>query len=446
MMRKRTDLIRPWLRFLAFFLVPAAILVLCNQVLIAPHESTFYTFYELSQRDDVEMAVVGSSVVQYGFNANVITEDLGMEVYNVTAGHMAMPGSLAATQIMYKTNQPRYVCLVLEPDSFGQLSENMQTQQMLQPFMLDPKIGIPYYLDLCKRDGKYFERLFIFRSYMAKDLDEVQRMIRMRLDPETYYAESEFGRTGYYKGRGYITKEVEGQGEGLLRFVSLRPVQDNAISPELSEESKRQLIQYRDLCEKQGSQLIVVMPPNMLAHALAKDGYAQKHVSLEAFCKEQGIAFFNFFFAKESFMPRLDHYFEDVLHMDYRGAEMFSHKFAEVMQMYMDGRPTDHLFYHSAEEFFDSIDCITNTWIEETRGHDQDVYMASCMSGASVTPEYSFYLVAEDGTKTLLQPYSQSDTFTCAAGEMVGQRLRVYARPLGSEEESVIFYDVICGQ
>lgn len=442
-MRNKAERMKPWALLLAFFLIPIAMITVCNQILIAPNEGAYYTFYELSKRNDVDLAIVGSSVVQSSFNTNLITEITGLESHNVSVGHMAMPGSLAAAKVMYKTNKPKYVCLVLEPDSFGNLSENRQTQQLLLPYTLDPAIGIPYYLELCSRDGMYFERLFVFRSFMAKSLDDVKRAIQMRMDPKRYYRESEFGQSGYYKGRGYISKGIEGTGEATLRFVSLRPTKDNAITAEISSYSKRKILEFRDLCEKHGSEMIVVMPPNMMAHALAKDGFAQKHVELENFCNEQNIPFFNFNFAKEAFMPRLDAYFADVLHMDYRAADVFSTKFAEILQMYIRGEEISQYFYHAAEEYLASIQTITNAWIEEEVGQMQTVYKADCLRGEAVIPEYSFYLVEDDGSHTLLQPYSEQNTFTCAAGELTGRRLRVYARPVGSEEESKIFYDII---
>lgn len=433
-----------WIRLVAFFLIPAALVAVFNQILIPPHEGVYYAFYELSQRDDVEIAIVGSSVVQTDFNPNLISDRLDMEVYSVAAGHMALQGATAATKVMYKTNRPRYICLVIEPDTFAEQGENRQTQQMLLPHTMDPVIGIPYYLDLCSQDGKYFERLFVFRSFMAKSLEDVGRAIKMRMNPEKYYAESEFGRSGYYKGRGYGTKGTEGNGDAMLRFMSLRPVGDYAISDKISTYAKKKLLEYKALCERHGSQMIVVMPPNMIAHALAKDGFAQKHVELANFCKAQDIPYFNFYFAKESFLPRLDQYYADVLHMDYRAADIFSEKFADVMRRYMEGEETEQLFYHTTEEFINSIHCITNVWMDKAVEYDQEVYTADCLRGASVIPEYSFYAVDQNGAMEQLQPYSQKNTYTCPARAYADRRIRVYARPKGSEEMSTIFYDIIC--
>ena len=440
----RNILKSPWLRLIVFLILCAATIFTFNRLLVPINEGAFYLFYELSQRDDVDLAIVGSSVVHSDFNPHIISEITGLETYTISIGHMDMPGSLAATKHMYRSNKPKYVCLVVEPDTFNLSQEHRQTQQILLSCINDPRITIPYYLDLCSQDGLYFDRLFVYRSFMSNPLQNLRNAVSIHLDPEGYFDQAEIGKSGRYKGRGYYRDPQEGAGLDVLRFMPLRPTQDIALQPGISPYFTQKLTQYKTLCEKNGSQLIVVMAPNMLANALAKEGYVEKQLELADLCAQMDIPYFNFYFAKEEFLPRLDQYYRDILHLDYRGTDIFSEKFAEFLRDYLAGEETDHLFYHTAEEFLSSIHCITNAWIDEKTGSEQDVYTAGCLHGASVTPEYSFHLVASDGTLTLLQPYSASNTYACASGELAGKRLRVYAKPVGSDEPSQIFFDIIC--
>ena len=440
----RNILKSPWLRLIIFLILCTATIFTFNQLLVPINEGAFYMFYELSQRDDVDLAIIGSSVVHSDFNPHIISEITGLETYTISIGHMAMPGSLAATKHMYRSNTPKYVCLVVEPDTFNLTEEHRQTQQFLLPCINDPRITIPYYLDLCSQDSLYFDRLFVYRSFMSNPLQSIRNAVSIHLDPEGYWEQSELKKSGRYTGRGYYRDPQEGTGLNVLRFTPLRPTQDLALQPGINPYFTKKLTQYKALCEKNSSQLIVVMAPNMLANALAKEGYVEKQLELADLCAQMDIPYFNFYFAKEDVLPRLDQYYRDILHLDYRGTDIFCEKFAEVMLDYLAGKDTDHLFYHTAEEFFASIHCITNAWIDEETGSEQDVYIADCLHGASVTPEYSFHLVAPDGTLTLLQPYSVSNTYSCASGALAGQRLRVYARPSGSEEPPQIFFDIIC--
>jgi len=433
-----------WLRLIVFFALFAGMLQIFNQILIPIKEYDYYAFYDLSQRNDVELALVGNSLVQADFNPNIISEMTGLETFNVAVGGMTMPGALAATKVMYQSNRPKYVCLVLEPDSLDVPEEILFTQMTLQPFTVNPLISIPYYLNTCSRDGMYLERLFLFRFFDRKTWQDVRDTIAMRLDTETYFNRPEMLGSGYYKGRGYSRDLIDGTGLNTLRFVKLRqPIEDTALESGLNSYSVNRLLEYKKLCEKHGSQLIIVLAPSMLVYALSRDGYVQKGIELGEFCKENDIPFMNFYLARKEVVPHLDQYYRDSNHMDYRGADIFSEKFSKIFGEYAAGKDISQYFYETSEEFFASIDCITNTWIDEERGEKEDVYTADCLHGASVMPEYGYYLVEADGTEKMIQPYSENNTYRCPSGELAGKRLRVYARVQGGNEETTVYYDVI---
>lgn len=435
------------MRLIIFLILVIASVQMLNQIFCPIIETGYFAFHDLAQRDDVELAIIGNSIVQTDFNPNIITEITGIETFDISVGATTMPGALTAARIMYQSNQPKYVCLVFEPEMLSAPIEPLYPQMYLMPHAVHPFISIPYYLDLCRQDGMYLERLFLFRYFEGMTWENVKNAIAIRLDTEKYFAQSETGIKGNYRGRGYCREMVEGQGEAILRFIEMRkPIGDLRMEPGLDKYSCDKLLEYKRLCEKNGSQLIVIMAPNMLVNALSKEGYVQKGIELGEFCGENGIPFLNFYLAKKEFIPRLDSYFLDNNHMDYRGADIFSEKFAQVMRDYLDGKEISHYFYQSAEEFFVSIDCITNTWIDEERGKTEDTYIADCLKGDLVVPEYSFYLVEDDGTHHLLQPYSNKATYVCSSGELSGKRLRVYARPHGNTEQSRIFFDIICGE
>lgn len=441
MIRKLSGRIRPWLRLAAFFVFPAIVLFFCNLFLGNINKGVFYSFYDLSRQDDVEMVLIGSSVTETNFNPNIITEETGLKTYSAGIGHMSMPGALATTRFVFESNRPEYVCLIVEPDNFNVTTESIYTQMQLTPHIFNPLTAIKYYLDLCTQDGQFFERLFLFRSYMPDTVAEIKDTFDMLTDPVGYYQESEFGKSGYYRGNGYNRSEQIGNGEAALRFMSMRPVKDYDYNADLTGFSKRKILEFKALCEKYGAQPVVILSPNMVAHALAKDGFAENYVSVETFCRQNQIPCLNFYFAREEYVPRLDHYYYDVLHMDNQGADMFSRYFSEVFNQYVAGQPIDHIFYQTAEEYLESIHCIANTWVEKTTDGITNTYTADCLRGASVVPEYSFHILHPDGTTTMLQPYSADHVFRCPVGSYADQKLRVYVRDQNDDAESIIFYD-----
>ena len=53
--------------------------------------------------------------------------------------------------------------------------------------------------------------------------------------------------------------------------------------------SHKQALQLRLLCEENGAKLMVVISPNLTAHALAEPGFLEYNESTMKFCRENGI-------------------------------------------------------------------------------------------------------------------------------------------------------------
>lgn len=432
---------REWLRFFSFFLIPILVLTGANLLLMRSDAHTYYSLREATHSEQIDLALVGSSIVYADFNPQIITEKTGLEAYSLTIGHMSLPGALAITRLLYQDRQPKYIALVLESDNFSKTTENIQTQMRLSPFLTThPIIAARYYLDLCSQDQQYIDRLFLFKSFMIRDLDDLRHTLALWFSPDEFLLESGlFDGAMQYQGRGFMRYVKDGHGYDALRFTPLKPhIADN--TPGLHDFSKRKLLEYKTLCEKHGSQLLVVISPNSTAQVLGRTGFLDKNIALGAFCRENGIPFFDMSLAKDSFIPLLDPYYYDLYHLDGTGADIFSEKFGEMLHMYLAGESVDHLFYSSADEYLDSIDFITNAWIDQSSSDGEDVFTADCLHGRTVTPEYAFYLVGDDASHELLQDYSSDNTYCCASGSLSGRRLRVYARPVGSQEAFPLVY------
>lgn len=426
---------REWIRFLSFFLIPALVLTASNLLLLRADALTYYSLREAAQSERIDLALVGSSIVYADFNPQIITEKSGLETYNLTVGHMSLQGALAITRLLYQERQPQYVALVLESDNFSKTTEDIQTQMRLSPYLVThPLIAMRYYLDLCSQDHRYVDRLLLFKSSMVRNPDDIRRNLSLWLSPDAFLPESGLQEgVMQYQGRGFMRYMKDGRGYDALRFTPLKPDVADA-TPGLDGFSRKKLLEYKALCERHGSQLLVVISPNFTAQVLGRTGFLDKNIALGAFCRENGIPFFDMSLARDSFIPLLDPYYYDLFHLDGRGADIFSEKFGEMLRMYIAGEPVDHLFYSSADEFLDSIDFITNTWIEQRSEGDQDIFIADCLRGRTVLPEYAFYLVGEDASLELLQDFSQDSQYRCSAGSLSGKTLRVYARPMGSQE------------
>ena len=64
---------REWIRFLSFFLLPVLVLAASNLLLLRSDALTYYSIREAVQSEQLDLALVGSSIVFADFNPQIIT-------------------------------------------------------------------------------------------------------------------------------------------------------------------------------------------------------------------------------------------------------------------------------------------------------------------------------------------------------------------------------------
>ena len=431
-----------WLRFFSFFIIPALVLVLANDILLKRDAVAYYTFTELESRDDIERALVGSSIVFNNVNPEIVTEITGKEAFNVSSAFLNLPGVRAATKFMYKYNQPEHVVLMLEQETLIEPTENIQAQQRMLPLLNDPLISLSYLIENCRLDGKIFDRLLMFRTQQITSIEDLRLRRLLEQHPEEYY--DRYIRTntyGRYQGRGFtrIVEELT-----MLRQMEYQTIRPDAYDTRrgLREETVHQLLSFKKLCEKQGSKFLIVMAPTLTVRALSHDGVAEKNRALAAFCQEYNIHFIDFTLARPEFMPSLDPYYFDWNHLNGEGADLYSRALGECLNLYFSGENIDQLFYPSDDEYLRSIDFITNAWITESHGAQQDTYTAACNRGNGVPAEYCFMIKNEDGTLTPVRDYSEDPVLTVPAGTYRDKALCTFARNPAKPESTPVFFEL----
>ena len=445
-------------RLALFFAGFALFLAFADFHLIQTDTIARMTVYEMQNRDDIEMAFVGSSIVRDHFNAQLITEKTGLTSFCVTVPTASMPASIALTHEMYRTNSPEWIILVTEPYNFQTVREMSEAHYRLMPLLSDPANMLDYFLRTTEADGDYLNRLLMFRQYGAQSLEDVIKTIGLRYFPEQTFArlEKTMEPGVSYQGSGFLRHDLDTRADRLLPTVQRAYT---GYTYTLFDGSKEQLRLYKQLCEENGAKLMVVIYPNLTAHALAEPDYLVYNDALMAFCEELQVPCFNFSFAKPELMPNLDEYFYDLYHMVGEGADILSEAFCRVFNAYIAGEDVSHLFYESRWAYLDALNIVANTWLtrfdpeeeewdvareqDEARvralSRTQEVYMADSNHYYRFTPEYRFVLRHEDGSETLLQDYGVDTLYACAPGALSGQTLRVYARIQGEKQNPRIW-------
>ena len=101
------------LRLAAFSLLFLLVLVAADFFLVDTDSVAALTIREMQQADDIELAVVGSSVVRDHFNQQMIREKTGLSSFSVTAPGAGFPPT--PIRILVNSSSPRCRMMFLSP-------------------------------------------------------------------------------------------------------------------------------------------------------------------------------------------------------------------------------------------------------------------------------------------------------------------------------------------
>lgn len=426
-------------RLVAFGLALLVLIVLANTFCLRTDAITVMTLREMYDSDDIDIAFIGSSVVREHINPEIITEKTGLKAFNVAFLSASLQGDIAVTQELFAHHDPKYTVLVIEPYTLDTAKENPETQYMLMPHLRSLRTKLEYYMRLVPEDGFYVDRALMFRRYYPTSWADFMKTVGMRLNPEKTFAKvaEQMKDELVYMGAGFERIVSGTSAEQTIRREMAR-MPDPGYMYELLEPTKEMLLEYKAMCEQEGTQLVIVCFPNHTSHVLAEPEYLPYARSLMNFCAKNGITCFNLSLAKPSIMPNFDAYYADLYHLSGEGADLFSAAFGEFFARYMAGENLEDEFYWSEDDMRAAVDFITNTWLfpdEENPG----AFTADCNTGSLVVPEYRFELIDAAGNVTPVRDYSADPHISCEIPE--GSDLRVWARPQGGEQQAHVYYD-----
>lgn len=433
---------RGWARLILFFILLTPFVFFANRFLLKTDKVYYYTMLEMTHRDDIDIAFVGSSVVTYNFDPAVVTEQTGRVAYDAGLGAIGVPTSVEVARQLFRTNHPELVVLVIDPVSLLFPNEDIQAQIRMLPFIRNPVERLVYTLDLSTQDGKFLDRLLPFKLQPIASFEDFSRNVELFFDPAGYAERHNLLWDGplAYRGHGHVHVNRSVEKGGLLQGMSIRPYTACEDS-ELFPYTEKKLLEFKMLCDEQGARLLVMFGPDLTVYRLAVHGYVQKFESVAQLCRQNGIDFCDFTLARPEFIPVLDDYYYDVYHLNGEGSRFFSRKLSEYLNLYLAGEPVDHLFYASQQEALEHIDFITNVWVNGEIRDGTLTLMADCNRGPNVTPEYRFMLETADGNATPLQEYSEERLLSLALDDVPeDSRIVVYARPRDDPQKEPVRY------
>ena len=433
--RNRKGFIRAFLFLVCFLLF----LYFANHNLIETDLISGSTVREMQARNDIELAFVGSSVVLYHMNPEIVKQETGLTAFNCAIHSALIPGDLAMTREMYKTSHPKWIVLVLEPYALNTAKESIEAECRMAPFLTGTDTLLEYYLSASRIDHAYIDRAFIPRKMFPKSIRGILKTLHTKRDAADViikYADC-LNPKETYMGSGYVRHAPDPESlNSDLRVLMYREDNVGNYYP-LLEDTVTLLRMYRKTVEEEyGARLMIIITPEHTSHTLATPSYLPYCQSLMRFCQEESIPCFNFQYARPELMPCLDEYFFDVYHMSGEGSDLFTKTFCRVFNAVQNGEDVSGLFYGNDWQYLDSLHGITNTWLWPA---GKDTFKADCNIDWHSSPEYRFVYLDADGNETLLRDYGE-DPVLHTAYPGTGN-LRVYARIKGEEQDPDTYFD-----
>ena len=349
------------LRSACFLLILLALVRFGNQFLIQQDTIAYLTMEEIHERTDIKTAIIGSSVAQLHFDPAIIESHTGDETMCATITNLGLPGMLALTREIFETNTPETVVLVVEGYTFQHVSEDIQTQFKLMPHLTSLSTKREYFHNLMRHDGQYLERMLMMNSFGLASWTDVYKAFALRMDAKAYFDTllDEFGDPMTYTS-GYVPALATADIEQVVREeLGYDDVHVGGLFPFCEE----MLLAIRDVCEENGAQLMVIAYPALSVHAVAEPFYLELLDLARLFCRENGIPFYNFTYAREAFMPCLDEYYFDLHHFNKAGADIFSDAFGRFLMMLERGEDVEPLFKYSRYEYIESLGGKYDYWM-----------------------------------------------------------------------------------
>lgn len=433
-----------WLRFFAFFIIPALCLALANTALVKTDAVSALMFDEAASRSDIDIAFVGSSVVLNNINPQLITEETGRRSFNMTIGNMAMETAYACTKQLFKTNRPSTVVLVIDPDMLLKASEPLDIQPRTMRYLSGPLDKLSYFLDQCTSDGQIVDRLLMFRAFPVDSKADVIKSLTIGRNLQTYRAQlSSPENRAVYMGEGYLRYSITMRKGALFDQLYWPP---NDIHPhyQLSARLKRHMLRFQSLCQENGAELIVLLSPTPHPYRLANQADRSAYARTQSFWESHGVPCYNMNWVRPEVLPIEDEHFFDMFHFNGEASDMYSRFISSLLNRRAAGEPVQQDFYASWAQHDHAVDNVANVYMLPPEETAEGLYTVTADSnrGADVVPLYRFCVRDADGSETMLRDYDASGEFTFEKSLALGKTLVAYAQAEGHPEHFAVSFEI----
>ena len=350
---------------------------------------------EISKRNrSVDMVFVGASRTYRSFIPSTFEEELGLDcVINGGTSLQLMSGSYYQLKDLIERYHPKYAVLGVTWE--GLLKT--QDETLLSRLIVCDRIKLSNKIQYGIEDFTGEEKLYFLRAYRYRnELDEpygFRNVIQKFELIQNHYAPNKSNRI-YFADSGFVYSNQ------VLQNGNVRILGGGTFSRENIDESELAYLEkIVELCEKEGVKLHLVTGPTTLMRMYKVKNYQDATDYYTKFAKEHGIIYHNLNFLKnrEEFLP--DSKMQDANHVNGKGAQIISDKYAKILKEDLKGEDTSAYFYSNFEKLKKDIHRVVAVEASIARSKDTLRFVMNSLQSEGVVPYYKAE-ISTDGGKT----------------------------------------------
>lgn len=364
------------------------------------------------QEENIDIVFLGSSHTYRSFAPYIFDKELDINSFNMGTSSQSTKATYYLLKEVLKKNNPQTVIMEITYSNF----ENIYPESLMNDYILidNYKFSLnkmKYSFDAIPKES-YAEMLFpVLREKSRLNLSTIRYNMRTKWNKEyfQYQSTGEEFHGEQYAGKGFVYGETSFPLNNIDKLV---PYEWN--KEKFNSESFAYLRGLTELCKKNNIEIIWVTAPVPDASVIQIGNYGEVHNTIVEWAKKYKVEYYDFNYAKPILLEKNDNMdFYDASHMNGNYAEKFSMALCKLLKE-RKSTEVDNYFYPSYEEWYASVDDICNVWIEieeDIQNESTEMLLkAYSNKGENVEVEYRFWMVGQNGTKKLLQDFSEADS------------------------------------
>ncbi|WP_297429174.1 lipolytic protein G-D-S-L family [Clostridium sp.] len=435
-----------WFRAIAFVIVFIIINYALTFIFVPKAGVERMTMREMySQKENIDVAFVGASLSDRDINPYIMDKELGCNTFDYAFPQQMYTGTYYSLKELFNYHKPKLIILTAEPINYTTKEEKPLIYLLSAPYIKSFIDKIEYYFAVSSQDGAYLDRLFEWRGYNVKSMQDAIKNIYGKLDssyvnyPEPGQVEAlENNKSGYIGKGGY--KVNPSDSKGTISYDNLKSSYDTRNISDIQETNVEYLKKISELCKANNCQLILLTPPAPVFQVLRIKNYFEFDNEIAKIAKNLNIEYYNYNLIKPQLLAPKGEYFSDSEHFNSNGAEAFSKSLAEFLKLRQNGDDMNKYFY-TPDEYSASINYVALTWFTFTKKDNKITLTANSFHGSKVIPEYQYILTdSETGEQHIIRDYDKNSTFVFDPSAYKKYKIRVNARVCGANNDKLTRY------